>query len=291
MKLYGTLIAKNEADIIEQTLLSLKAFGGFERVFFYDNGSSDDTLKIARKFGDFVTCADVSGTPYSDELKYQLIYSQAHHYAPGDWVAILDADELYAEAVLPKLEIAENAGANFIETRSAQFYVTDRDDAATFNPAIPAIEQRKHYLINYGEPRFYKFDQSSRLNDVLVKSRDPSLILAPEKLLINHFQYRSSGQIQTRIDVRRKNNLTSGNWGHVSSEAWQDYLVRAKFLHTYDGQYRSGLPANVNLYKVDNNQAYTTGTLRWLAKNNYLSQAQKEFLTAPRMKRILKKFF
>ena len=284
------LIAKNEADIIEQTLLSLKEYGCFDRVFFYDNGSTDDTFNIARKFSDFVTCTDVSNTVYSDQLKYQLLYSQSHLYADGDWFAILDADEVYAEAVRPKIDFAEATGANYIETNSIQFYLTEKDKATSFDPVTPANEQRKHYLINYGEPRLFKYSSSIILNDKLVKSRDVSLILSAEKLLIKHFQYRSKQQIQMRIDVRKRNNLSSGNWGHVNSEAWEDYVVPARYLHEFDGKFRYGLPESVNLYKTKNNTAYTSGTLRWLLKNGYLNAEQREFLTASRLKRIFKRF-
>jgi glycosyltransferase involved in cell wall biosynthesis len=291
MKLYGMLIAKNEGDIIEQTLLSLKEFGGFEKIFFYDNGSSDNTLNIARKFNDLVTCIDVSNTTYSDTLKYELLYSQAHTYANGDWMAILDADELYAESLLPKIDFAERHGANCIEAKSAQFYLTEKDNASVFDPSVEAIKQRKHYLINYGEPRLFKYSDALKLNDKLVKSRDGVLVSSAEKLLINHFQYRSSPQLQTRIAVRKANNPSSGNWYHVNSERWEDYLMRSKYLHEFDGTFKYGLPEEANLYKIENNIAYTNTTLKWLAQNNYFQQHELDFLEAGRFKRVLKKFF
>ena len=290
MKIYGMLIAKNEGDIIEQTLLSLKQFGRFEKIFFYDNGSSDNTLAIARKFDDFVTCIDVSTTPYSDTLKYELLYSQAHLYANGDWIAILDADELYAESLMSKIETAEFQGANCIESKSAQFYLTEKDDAPVFDPTVEAIKQRKHYLINYGEPRLFKYSENLRLNDTLVKTRNKILVCSEDKLLINHFQYRSSSQLNTRIVVRRENNSSSGNWCHVDSARWEDYVMRSRYLHEFDGKFSYGLPANTNLYKVENNIAYTGTTLRWLSKNHYLQQHEENFLKAGRFKRILNKF-
>jgi glycosyltransferase involved in cell wall biosynthesis len=291
MKLYGILVAKNEGDIIEQTLLSLKQFGGFEKIFFYDNGSSDDTLAIARKFNDFVTCIDVSTTPYSDTLKYELLYSQAHMYANGDWIAILDADELYAESPLAKIDFAERHGANCIEQKCAQFYLTEKDDASIFDPTVEAIKQRKHYLINYGEPRLFKYCDAVRLSETLVKARNEVLVPSTEKLLISHFQYRSSSQLNTRIAVRKTNNLSSGNWGHVNSARWEDYVMRSKYLHEFDGSFKYGLPVDTNLYKMENNIAYTNTNLRWLLKNNYLQQHEKYFLKAGRFKRVLNKIF
>lgn len=291
MKIYGTLIAKNEADIIEQTFLSLREHGNFEKVFFYDNGSTDDTLTIARKFDDFVVCADISATPYSDELKYKLLNAQSHYYAEGDWLAILDADELYVESILPKIDSALRERANCIEEACAQFYLCEKDNGSSFEPGIPAIEQRKHYLINYGEPRIFEYRKQVPLSERIVKSRDASLVLAKEKLLVAHFQYRSNAQIQNRINVRKANNLISGNWGHVNSEAWQDYLVDSRYLHEFDGTFKQGLPQGADLYKINNNPAYTNGSLRWLLDNKRLTMEQEDYFDATRLKKIFKKFF
>jgi len=115
MNLYGLLIAKDEADIIEQTLLSLREFGGFKKIFFYDNGSSDDTAKIAKKFNDIIPKVYTLSDAFSDNLKYKLLYQHANEFQSGDWFAILDADELFTEKTLDKITIAENNNSNCIE--------------------------------------------------------------------------------------------------------------------------------------------------------------------------------
>jgi len=289
MNLYGLLIAKDEADIIEQTLLSLREFGGFKKIFFYDNGSSDETANIAKKFNDIIPKVYTLTDAFSDHLKYQLLNSHADEYKLGDWLAIIDADELYAENALDKISIAENSQANYIESKSAQFYFTDREDCHTFLPNIPAIAQRPHYLINYGEPRLFKFIPDQTLSEHTVKSRSTLLKLSPDKLLLNHFQYRSALQTQHRIDVRIANNNTSNNWGHIKDKHWQDYLVKADYLHRYDKQPIFGLPQNANLYKTPNNPAYTSASLKWMATNGYLTEQQQEFFKAGRVERLLRK--
>ncbi|KQP39786.1 glycosyltransferase family 2 protein [Pseudorhodoferax sp. Leaf274] len=290
MNLYGVLIARDEADIIEHTLLSLRQQGGFTKIFFYDNGSSDGTLAVAKKFTDIVASAELLTTPFSDQLKYQLLNAHAREFKTGDWMAILDADELYAEPPLGRIEQAESTGANCIESRSAQFYMTPSDASTDFDPQTPAIEQRCHYLINYGEPRLFKHQPEVPLTEAMVKQRLAPLRPAPETLLINHFQYRSATQVQRRIDIRIANNRSSGNWGHVQKNHWNEYLVDAALLHTYDGQFKHGLPAHIDLYKVPNNDAYTASTMRWMRKHRYLTPAQLDCLDASRLKRILRRF-
>jgi len=255
MNIYGILIAKDEGDIIEQTLLSLREYGGFKKVFFYDNGSDDNTAEIAKKFNDIVKNFYDLPQQFSDELKYKLIYKNVDQYQPGDWIAILDADELYAENLTKKIISAEKYGANYIESKSAQFYFTELDECDAFSPAKPAIEQRQHYLVNYGEPRIFKYDPNTVLTEKKVKSRHPELIASPDKLLINHFQFRSAQQTQHRINVRLANNQSSNNWGHVKQKHWQDYLVQSQWLHQFNGTHIYGLPESSNLYKIPNNPA------------------------------------
>ncbi|MDD5275579.1 MAG: glycosyltransferase family 2 protein [Methylovulum sp.] len=291
MNLYGILIAKDEGDIIEQTLLSLRQFGGFKKIFFYDNGSSDNTAEIAKKFNDIVASVNIINQPYSDSLKYQLLYKHKEEYQLGDWLAILDADELYAEQVLDKIVAAEKEGSNYIESRSAQFYFTEHDEYYNFFPHIPIIEQRQHYLVNYGEPRIFKYLPNIELTEFKVKSRFSALKPSSEKLLVNHFQYRSVKQTQHRIDIRIANDSSSHNWGHIKDRNWKNYLVNSNWLHRFDRNHIFGLPINTNLYKIPNNCAYTGASLKWMSANNYLTEQQNAFFTASRLERILRKVF
>jgi len=289
MNLYGLLIAKDEADIIEQTLLSLREFGGFKKIFFYDNGSSDETANIAKKFNDIIPKVYTLTDAFSDNLKYQLLYQHVNEFQLGDWLAILDADELFTENTLDKITIAEKNNSNCIEYSDAQFYFTELDDCETFNTHIPIIEQRPYYLVNYGEPRVFKYTPEIQLNEQLVKSRCDWLKISPEKILVNHFQYRSAKQTQHRIDVRIANNNASNNWGHIKDKHWEDYLVKAAYLHKFNNTHTFGLPENANLYKIPNNPAYTGGSLKWMAANDYLTVQQQAFFKANRVERLLRK--
>ena len=290
MKIYGILIAKNEEDIIEQTLVSLKKYGSFEKIYFYDNESTDGTYNIAKKFEDHVLEVKSLATPFSDDLKYELLNSHSERYVPGDWLVILDADEVYQESLLDKIEKAELVQSNYIESWSAQFYFTEADDNVVFFSKINAADQRKNYLLNYGEPRAFKYNPNFKLSAKVVKAKHPYFIKSPESLLIHHFQYRSAAQTQRRLDIRLKNNLHSNNWGHVNSAKWQDYRVNARYLHVWDGSLRQGLPLGANLHKIRDNAAYTMANLNWLKRNGHLTDEQLKFFSASRIEKIIRKF-
>ena len=291
MKIIGFMIVKNEADILGQTLQSLLDYGGFDRILVFDNGSTDDTVAVAQRFAsDRLVVFDLP-TPFSDNLKFENVYKHQHLMADADWFAILDADEVYRSHLRPLVEGAEKAGANMVCTRSAQFYFTEKDPSYGFDPQIPAEEQRPYYLVNYGEPRVYRYQAGTQLSADFVKSKPSALKSHTELLDIFHFQFRSQEQTQKRLDIRLKNNQHSGNWGHINSDKWIDYIVPAKHLHRYDGTIRYGLPHGANLYKIKDNAAYTMANIKWLEKYNYLSNKHKEFIYAKRWQRLLRKIF
>ena len=290
MNIYGFMIVKDEADILAQTIRSLLKYGGFRKIFIFDNHSNDGTLEVARRFASDQVIVNTLSDPFSDQLKYANVYRHQHILNDGDWFAILDADEVYQESLEPLIYNAAKNNHNCIEARSAQFYFTEQEDNQRFDPEIPAEQQRHHYLLNYGEPRIFRHENGHQWTAEGVKKRETPLSIAPERLLIHHFQFRSAQQTQRRIEVRMQNNKHSNNWGHINSDNWQSYLVPAKYLHRYDGRIREGLPEHANLYKTRNNAAYTMANLLWLKKTHALTDKQQLFLSANRLQRVIRKF-
>lgn len=291
MNIYGFMIVKDEEDIICQTLESLSKYGGFSKIFIFDNRSTDGTRKLAQHFkSDKIIVLDINQN-FSDNLKYENVYHHANIFNDGDWFAILDADEVYQESLPPLIDAAELEHANYIESRSAQFYFTESDSSYDFDPSVPASQQRPFYLLNYGEPRVFRYSNQFILTADLVKRKDQVLIGCSKQLLIHHIQFRSSQQTQHRLDVRLANHVHSKNWGHINSMKWQDYIVPSRHLHRYDGVIKTGLPHHANLYKIRDNTAYTMANLNWLRKFNYLTEDQLAFFAASRLQRLVRKLW
>lgn len=291
MSIYGFLIAKNEDDIIDQTILSLKRYGGFKKIFLADNTSTDQTFNIMQKHKSLDIEVISVSNEFSDQLKFDLINSKKDLFKKGDWITTLDADELYFKPLSESIQIAENEGANCIEHNTVQFYLTSKEKSYDFDVDRPAIDQRQHYLVNYGELRAFKYDGCNNLTAASTKGRfdffKPSTCNYP----VHHFQYRSKHQIEQRNLLRINNNRHSNNWGHVTNVNWLTYLIPAEYLHFYDGSIKFGLPADANLYKIPDNPAYTMASLNWMKKRGYLTTEQNEFFNASRLKRIYKKLF
>ncbi len=97
MKLSLCAIALNEESALPQCLSSV--IGVVDEIILLDTGSSDRTKEIAQSFGakvyDYKWCNDFSAAR-----------NEALKYVKGDWVLVLDADELLIPEIVPSLKQA-----------------------------------------------------------------------------------------------------------------------------------------------------------------------------------------
>ena len=97
MKLSLCAIAKNEEAALPKCLSSVK--GVVDEIVLLDTGSSDRTVEIALDIGakvyNFDWCNDFSAAR-----------NEALKYVQGDWVLVLDADEVLVPEIVPSLKQA-----------------------------------------------------------------------------------------------------------------------------------------------------------------------------------------
>lgn len=245
MKLYGVLVVQNEGDVIEDLLEFLRNLNIFEKIFFFDLGSEDDTFIKAQRFKDILHNPQILNEVFTDKLKYNLLAQHQTFYKEGDWLAIIDADEFYVDNPIDLIKIAENENANCIKTYQVEFMFTDIDlmNFEKEDLTLPIYERRKYYLIASSEERFYKF-----LPGIGFGGSKP----CSKKLLNRHYQYRTPAQIETRIKTRLENKKKAQGlrvrslWPQVFSDNWKDYMISHKILQEYTGgEFKFGIPKGV----------------------------------------------
>src|SRR5258708_3591219 len=98
------VITKNEEDRIKACLESVK---WADQIIVYDNGSSDNTLKIAAKYTEDIF--EYQGNDFS------ALRNAAMEKASGDWVLYVDADERVLEPLRQEIkEISESSEISLI---------------------------------------------------------------------------------------------------------------------------------------------------------------------------------
>jgi len=93
-KLSLCMIIKDEEEYLPRCLDSVKAL--VDEIIIVDTGSTDRTVEIAKTYG-----ASIYHHPWEDD--YSKHRNQSISYAGGDWILIMDADEVIAARDLDKI--------------------------------------------------------------------------------------------------------------------------------------------------------------------------------------------
>jgi len=88
------MIVKNEAHILSACLEQLN---WADEIVVLDSGSSDNTVEVARRYTDKVFIA-------ADWQGYGVQRQRAQAYATGDWVLMVDADEVLTPALIAEIK-------------------------------------------------------------------------------------------------------------------------------------------------------------------------------------------
>ena len=94
MKISAVVLVKNNENTLSATLQSLKAF---DDVVVYDNGSTDQSMEIARRYPNVnLVEGEFKGFGWTK--------NHAASFAKNDWVIIVDSDEVVDETLLQTLQ-------------------------------------------------------------------------------------------------------------------------------------------------------------------------------------------
>lgn len=114
MKISVVILAKNEEHLLDECLSQFHDFA--DEIVFGDMESHDNSVAIARKYTDKIH--HIEQTNYLDSTKSKLC-----DLAIGDWILVVDADEVFPPALLTRLrQIAENDDADVVSVQR-QIYI------------------------------------------------------------------------------------------------------------------------------------------------------------------------
>ena len=104
-KLSLCAIVKNEEKSLPQCLESVKDV--VDEIIILDTGSTDKTVEIAERLG-----AQVEHFQWCDD--FAVARNEALKYVRGEWVLVLDADEVLDSAIVPQLQQAIEGEDNLV---------------------------------------------------------------------------------------------------------------------------------------------------------------------------------
>ena len=245
MKLNAICIIKNEADIVIETIDRALKF--CDNIYVFDNGSTDGSYELLMDKAKLE--ARVKIVAHTDEIyRNQFrnrVYNMLHHqFEAEDWWYILDADEMLVEDPRPMLAKAASKHKNQMRVWQAQFYFTDNDLKVYEHEdhSSPVSERRRHYRINWREPRFFKNDPTQNWPEELSGKVPPFCqnLYRPSPIC-RHYAERTPEQIKMRRKIRISNPYS---FLHVKNKSENDWLKRAQDCFVYNEDQSMRFPLN-----------------------------------------------
>lgn len=226
MKIHSICLAKNEADIIKDTLES--ALQWSDTIYFIDNGSSDGTWELARdlaKSNHHLILCDREFSGFKNWYRARPYHEFAGVDTEGDWWCRLDADEIYIDN--PRQFLA-NVPAEFEQVWSASFlfFFTDEDYLRwQKEPDIyekpGVLKALNYYLNNWSELRFFR-----QRKDTIwpVQKGWPVLLgsIYPKRIRLRHYKFRSPKQIDEGLKNRNQAASRGDGFKHQLRENWKE---------------------------------------------------------------------
>lgn len=229
MKIVATALAKDEAEIIDESVRAFLAWG--DAFVIYDNGSTDGTPDLAEKAGALVLRGP-AGEPWNEGMRQHMLDALPDLYstetlAEDVVVMRVDIDEIYhigpgVEHPRAVIEKAFGAGAFCLRAVQAEFWITldDMRRGAIFEDArIPVQKRRRWYTIGHTALVAWRWRPDLRYySDVLLQKRRNVPILADgrdvaqigmdagARLLQKHYNCQSVPQLLRRIAARQQSD-------------------------------------------------------------------------------------
>lgn len=235
MKIYSLLVVKDEADVVGASLLDACRWS--DRIVVIDNGSTDGTWELVQRLAAseprIVPFLRYEG-PFHIGLRARAFRAFRHEMHLGDWWCVrLDADEFYpgdVRSFLGRIPWFYRT----VKKTSTDYVITHEDlDEHLLSGDFAVDRPRLRYSLptRRAERRFMRH---SPLLVWLSRWRYPHPwgLVAPQRIPVDHYQYRSPEQMQRRYDNRQQARAEGcGSFSHETGSGWRDYLRHRDQCH------------------------------------------------------------
>jgi glycosyltransferase involved in cell wall biosynthesis len=228
MQIHGLCLVKNEADVLQEALMS--ALHWCDHIYVFDNGSNDGTWELVNELAKQhmqIVPYKQDGVLYTNGLRAEIFNQFRSRADARDWWCALDADEFYLDD--PRVFLTKIPDRlRTVWSASLNYYFTDRDvilykqDPVKFLKT-PVQQRFRYYLSNWGELRFFRHSDDIVWTRSQQSGFPPAMFTAPAypvRIWLKHYQYRSPEQIERRLRTRRPAIEAGTGFWHERKQDW-----------------------------------------------------------------------
>jgi len=242
MKIVAFIPVYNEEDVIAEAIEYLISEG--LNVVVLDNGSTDDTFEICKKFSN--SGKIILEQIISDEFDESIVFEAGYHLAillKPDWVMYSSADEIIESgrgntSLMEIISEADSNGYNLIQFDRFDFFMTDKD----YQEAKTTKEKMKYYsYLGDHLYRAWKFFPGIKMGmpggHYPIFPKLYPYKISPTKGILRHYPFRSKEQaIKKMQNVLRSPNGTKKPFGSYARAIKNDYTQKIdnKILTKYN---------------------------------------------------------
>jgi len=236
MNISAVVLAKNNEATIEKTLKSLQTF---DDVVLYDNGSTDNTKKIAQNFKNVnLVEGEFKGFGWTK--------NRAVEFAKHDWIIIVDSDEVIDAQLLKTLQTKElNPNKVYILNFKAFYKNIQVKHCGWNNQKIKRVFNRT--VTRYND------------NDVHEDIITEGLVIEELHGNMEHYSYQSIEQFVNKANtystlfaknnVGKKHSSPAKAYFNASYSFFRTYIIKRGFLDGYVGLIIAFSHMVTNFYK------------------------------------------
>jgi glycosyltransferase involved in cell wall biosynthesis len=228
------ILTKNAGATLRTTLESVRSF---DEVILLDNGSTDDTLTIAKTFANVKVCI----SPF---IGFGPLRNVAAEFARNDWILALDSDEILSSALTEEIKSLQFTPQIAYSFPRHNYYNGKR---------IKGCGWDKEYVARLYHRKFAKFSPSQVHESLealqFVKTRFPLL----------HTPYRSTADFLAKMQhystlfaeqyKGKKHSSFATAMGHALFAFFRSYILKRGIFCGKGGFLISLYNANTALYK------------------------------------------
>jgi len=273
-RVHAICLVKNEGDVIAQILQLASKF--CHKIYVFDTGSTDNSWEEVQRVANdvIIPFRHENVAKFDFGLRGQVFNAVRDTFEIGDWLYVLDADEVLAESPHRAIRIAESERAQQINTLQYNFHFTDVDwqqyQAGLDSRDRPIRERRHYYCFTNIEQRLFRIEADTTWPEH-TDADNPIGYLRPQatkklkkcsyRIPNCHYQYRDPEQIQLRLATRREaRKLNQSNFIHYQSVDtdlnWERYIMPSEELRYYN---------NDCVFKIQLSEQLTL--LRWRSQD------------------------